>query len=93
MPGLKKYSNIILKRAVQKGDNDFFNWINTVRLNVVERRDITIALLNETHEPTVTWKIKKAWPCKYEVANLHAASNEVLMETLELTHEGLEVVT
>jgi len=42
-----------------------FNWWNTVQLNTIERRDITISLLNEEHEPVVTWKVKNAWPTKY----------------------------
>lgn len=93
MPGLKKYSNIILKRAIKKDDNDFFNWINTVQMNTVQRRDIVISVLNESHEPVITWRARNAWPCKYEVGDLHAQSNEVLIETLELTHEGLVVVS
>jgi hypothetical protein len=27
MPGLRKFSNITLKRGVVKGDNDFFKWL------------------------------------------------------------------
>lgn len=93
MPGLKKYSNIVLKRGVQKDNHDFFNWINTIRLNTVERRDIIISLLNESHEPVITWKARNAWPCKYQIADLQANSNEVLIETLELAHEGLVVLS
>lgn len=93
MPGLRKYNNIILKRGVQNGDHEFFEWINTVRLNTVERRDVVISLLDEAHQPIFSWRVRNAWPCKYEVAGLHANSNEVLIESLELAHEGLEVVT
>lgn len=93
MPGLRKYSNLVLKRGVRKADNDFLNWINTVKLNVVERRDLVISLLNEAHEPVMIWKVRNAWPCKYEVGSLHASSNEVLIETLELAHEGFTVMT
>ena len=62
MPGLQKYSNITLKRGVFAGDNEFFDWMNTVKMNTIERRDITISLLNENHEPVMVWKVKNAWP-------------------------------
>ena len=88
MPGLRKFNNITLKRGVRKGDNDFFNWINTVRLNTVERRDVVISLLNEAHEPIAIWKVRNAWPCKYEVGTFNASSSDVLIESLELAHEG-----
>ena len=93
MPGLRKFSNIILKRGIRKGDNDFFAWMNSVHLNAVERRDVVISLLNELHEPVAVWKVRNAWPCKYEVGALNASSNEVLIESLELAHEGLVLVS
>ncbi|MFT3701638.1 MAG: phage tail protein [Agriterribacter sp.] len=91
LPGLRKFSNVVLKRGIIKGDNDFFNWINTVNVNGVERRDITISLLNEAHEPVRVWRIKNAWPCKLSAPDLKADANEVAIETLELAHEGLSV--
>jgi phage tail-like protein len=92
MPGLRKFNNILLKRGVDKNDNEFYNWINGIRMNAVERRDLVISLLNENHEPVVAWKVRNAWPCKYSVTDLQACSNDVFMETIELAHEGLEVI-
>ena len=89
MPGMQKFSNITLKRGTFKGDNEFHSWYNTVALNKVERRDLTISLLNEAHEPIVVWKIKNAWPLKIQSTDLKADGNEVAIETMELAHEGL----
>lgn len=89
MPGMQQYSNITLKRGVFTGDNEFYDWWNSVQLNTIERRDITVSLLNESHEPTVVWKIKNAWPTKVTSTDLSADGNEVAIETLEIAHEGL----
>ncbi len=91
MPGLRKYSNIILKRGIVKGDVDFFNWMNTINHNKVERRDILIQLLNENHEPVMAWKVRRAWPCKIQMSDLKAGANDVAIETIELAHEGLTI--
>lgn len=91
MPGLQKYGNITLKRGTFKGNNEFFAWWNTVSLNTIERRDVTISLLNEKHEPVVVWKIKNAWPSKVQSTELKADGNEVAIETIELVHEGLTI--
>ncbi len=91
MPGLRKYSNITLKRGVIKSDNDFFKWLSTVAMNTVERRDLTISLLDEAHKPVMTWKVHHAFPVKVEGPQLKAAGNEVAIETIELAHEGLVV--
>lgn len=91
MPGLRKFSNITLKRGVVKSDNDFYKWLTTIKLNTVERRDLTISLLNESHEPVMVWKIHNAFPVKVEGPQLKAAANEVAIESIEIAHEGMEV--
>ncbi|MDT8323231.1 MAG: phage tail protein [Bacteroidota bacterium] len=92
MPGMQKYSNITLKRGTFSGDIDFYNWMKTVSLNTVERRDVTISLLNESHEPVMTWKVRNAFPVKVQASDLKSDGNEVAVETLELAHEGLSIV-
>ena len=91
MPGLKKYSNITLKRGIVAADNEFFDWLNTVKLNKVERRDLVVSLLNEEHEPVMNWKVQNAFPVKVEGPGLKATGNEVAIESIELAHEGLMV--
>lgn len=89
MPGMQTFGDLTLKRGVFAGDNDFYAWWNTVALNTVERRDITISLLNESHEPVVVWKVKKAWATKVTSTDLNASGNETAIETIVITHEGL----
>jgi phage tail-like protein len=91
MPGLQKYGNVTLKRGVAKSDNDFFTWLHTVQLNTIERRDLTISLLNENHEPVMTWKILQAWPVKVSSPDLKANGNEVAVESIEIAHEGVSI--
>lgn len=89
MPGLQKFGNITLKRGMFTGDNEFFQWLNTVSLSNVERRDVSIALLNENHEPVYIWRVKNAFPVKVVAPDLKSDANEVAVETIEIAHEGL----
>ena len=91
MPGIPKYNNIVCKRGISPADNEFFEWYNTTALNTVERRDLTISLLNEKHEPVMVWKIRNAFPVKIEGPSLKSTGNEVAIESLELAHEGLTI--
>ena len=91
MPGMPKYGNITLKRGVMEGDNDFYEWINEIKLNKIERRDITISLLNEDHEPVMNWKVRNAWPTKITSPDLKANANEAAIETIEVAHEGISI--
>lgn len=91
VPGMKKYSNIILKRGSFQKDNEFYDWFNTVQLSSVERRNITISLLNEEHKPIVIWNIQNSWPVAVKFGVLNAAKSEILIESLEIAHEGFMV--
>ncbi len=92
MPGMHKFSNVTLKRGSIAGDSDFYKWINTISLNKAERRDIVISLLDETHAPVMTWKARNAFPVKVQASDLKSDGNEVAIETLELAHEGLNLM-
>ena len=91
MPGLQKYGNITLKRGMFNGDNEFFQWLNTVSLSKIERRDVSISLLNENHEPVYNWRVKNAFPVKVVAPDFKSDANEVAVETIEIAHEGLTI--
>lgn len=95
-PGLTKYSNITLKRGVFLGDFEMFvQWRNTMMFQEGKekfRRDVNIKLLDEEHKPIITWSLSKAWPCKVSYADLKADASEILIESMELVHEGLHIV-
>jgi phage tail-like protein len=89
IPGLKKFTNITLKRGVI-GELTLWNWIKSVMDGQVQRANGTITLLDESGQPVMTWKFRRAWPCKWTGPALNAAANEIAIESLELCHEGLE---
>ncbi len=90
-PGLQKLGNITLKRGTFQGDIGFDNWMETISMNTVKRRDVTIKLLNEKHEPVFTWQVLNAWPVKVQSSDLKADGNEVAIETMEIAHEGIKI--
>ncbi|MEM6765029.1 MAG: phage tail protein [Bacteroidota bacterium] len=92
MPGMVKYGNLTLKRGVFKANNEFFDWMKSIKMNTVERQDVLISLLDETHAPVMQWEIREAWPTKITSPDMKANGNEVAIETLELAHEGLSIV-
>ena len=91
-PGMHKYSNITLKRGTLEADSDFYKWVNEISLNKVTRRTIIISLLNETHAPVMSWKIEEAFPVKVQASDLKSDGNEVAIESIELAHEGLNIM-
>ncbi len=91
MPGIKKSSNVTLKKGVFKGDNTFWDWFNAIKLNTIERKTVVINLLDEEGNPTMSWTLNNAWPTKVTGTDLKSDGNEVAVETLEVAHEGITI--
>jgi phage tail-like protein len=91
MPGLKKYSDVTMKKGIFKSDNKFWDWFNDIKMNSIKRRDVVISLLDEAGAPTMVWTLKNAWPTKITGTDLKSDGNEVAVETIVIAHEGLTV--
>jgi phage tail-like protein len=91
MPGIKKFSDVTLKKGVFKNDNKLWDWFNDIKMNVIRRRTVTISLLDETGMPTMAWTLASAWPTKITGTDLKSEDNEVSVETIVFAHEGLTV--
>ena len=89
LPGLRKFSNITLKRGVTDS-LELYNWFKAIVQGQNDRRDGSVILLDDESKPVARWNFKNAWPCKYLGPRLNAKGNEVAIETLELACEGIE---
>jgi phage tail-like protein len=91
VPGALKWSNITLKRGIDT-QMELWQW----RKDIVDgkigesRKDGTIQVVDWEGNPVMTFKFVRAWPCRYSSPGLNAGANEILVEELELAHEGFE---
>ncbi len=90
LPGLKKFSNIVLKRGFTDG-KELWEWRKKVMDGKTERKPGSIVLLDESREKALTWNFREGWPSKLEGPSLNAKNNETAIETLEICHEGIEM--
>ncbi|MCE4554321.1 phage tail protein [Pelomonas cellulosilytica] len=91
MPGIKKYSDVTMKKGVFKGDNKFWEWFAEIKMNTIKRKPVTISLLDEGGAPTMVWTLTNAWPTKITSTDLKSTGNEVAIETIVIAHEGLVI--
>lgn len=92
LPGLMKYNNIVLKRG-WTADNKLWTWRKTVIDGQIQRLTGSIVLLDDSRTPALTWNFTAGWPSKWEGPALNAKTSEVAIETLEITHESLELAS
>jgi phage tail-like protein len=89
--GLRKYTNITLKRGYTLGDMSLWDWYKDIHNGVADRRNVTVILMNEERKPVMRWHAENAWINKIEGPSFKASGNEVAIESVELVHEGLTI--
>ena len=92
LPGLKKYGNITLKQGVADS-MVMYEWMIAGVEGEVERKTITITILDETETATASWQVINAWPAKYTAPDFNALTSEVAIESREIAHEGMTRVS
>ena len=92
VPGLKKYGNIVLRQGLVDS-MVLYDWVVAGGNGAVERKTITITLLEEEESPAASWQVINAWPSRYTAPDFNAQSSEIAIETLEIAHEGMTRVS
>lgn len=91
LPVRSQYSDLVLKRGVLK-DSGVVAWCRDALEGFSFRPStVLVHLLNDEHEPLVTWNVVHAWPKKWSVADLDAEKSAILIETLELNYNFFTV--
>ena len=93
MPGQRKTATVTLKKGVVSGVSvpTLFAWINSIELNRVDKKDVYVRLCDETGAAVVSWKVINAFPTKLDAPSFTASSNDVAVESMELTADGITV--
>ncbi len=91
MPGQLQPINISLKKGlvVKKSVPVLWDWLESIRLNRVQKKDITVSLCDEVGTALVNWKVIDCFPTKITAPTFDANSNDVAIESLDLMATNL----
>jgi phage tail-like protein len=90
LPSLVHHSPITLTRGITD-DRALWDWRSDIAKGKATRHDISIVLRDDLGDEKIRWNLKNAFPTKWSGPSFDATSDAVAVETLELTHEGVEV--
>jgi phage tail-like protein len=86
-PARAKYADLVLKRGLLQ-DSAVWRWVERCSTSLqIEPKDVDVTLLNDSHEPLMTWHLVKAWPVKWSVSDLSATNNAFVVESLQLSYQ------
>jgi phage tail-like protein len=87
LPKPLKGKNLVLKRALSAVPSAITKWAEDAINNYdFKPCTVVVSILNEQHQPIVSWNFSKAYPLKISVTNLNANKSELLIETMELAY-------
>ncbi len=90
LPGAMKWADITLKKSIDT-KMDLWDWRKEVEQGDIDsaRRNGSIVLYDSMAKPVARWNFIAGWPSKWKGADLNAGENNVAVEEVTITHEGL----
>lgn len=86
-PTRVKYPELVLKRGLLV-NSKIRNWIQECIDSLeITPKNIDVKLLNQSHQPLMTWHLINAYPTKWSVSDLNATNNAVVIESLQFYYQ------
>ncbi|MEK6479810.1 phage tail protein [Catalinimonas sp. 4WD22] len=89
MPDSSRLGKVILKNGEFVHKDHFYEWYQEMKTNILRPVNVTIQLMDENNNPTLTWTLTNAWLSRITGTDLEAESSVSAIESLELRHEGI----
>jgi len=89
LPGKTTYTDITLKWGLSTS-KELWKWREQVINGTVARKNGSVVVYDLTNRAEVArWNFVSAWPSKWEGAAFNAKGNDIAVDTLVLSHEGI----
>lgn len=92
LPNRVSYNNLTLERGLVIGSPlsmEFTVAMSSLKLNP---GNALVALLNDDGMPISAWLFYKTYPVKWSIADLDAANNSIVVETMELAYTRFQIM-
>ena len=84
--------SVTMSRGVVRQASQLYDWLKSINLNVVEKKDLTISLTDDAGEnPIVSWKVFNCFPTTMSVPDFSGSSNEISIETINIIADQVTV--
>jgi phage tail-like protein len=93
MPAQPTVTTLTLKKGLVRKTSIkvLYDWIKTVQINQIEKKDIFVRLCDEKGAAVISWKIGNAFPVKLDAPTFDAKSNDAAIESMELKADYITI--
>ncbi|MFI8415493.1 phage tail protein [Serratia sp. NPDC078593] len=86
------HGSLVLERGVMNASFLTWQFDRVLRRESTQWANVVIMLLNESSLPVTTWTLSHALPVRWQMGDLDASSNTVLINTLELRYQDMRML-
>ncbi len=92
LPERIEYENLVLERGVVVGSPLVVEFNVAMSLFKFSPSNALVTLLDDSSIPISAWLFMNAYPVRWTVSPLDATSNTVVVETMELAYQRMQVI-
>jgi phage tail-like protein len=89
LPGKVSFPDIMLKWGVTDS-RELYDWHRAAVNGQIQRKNGSIILQDDVGQEKLRWNFVSAWPSKYDAPDFNAKGNDVAIDALTISCEGLE---
>lgn len=86
------HGSLVLERGVMNASVLTTQFDRVLRRESTQWANVVIMLLNENAVPVTSWTLSHALPVRWQMGDLDASSNTVLVNTLELRYQDMRIL-
>jgi len=83
--GINRSPSLVLKKGINK-NNELYNWYQNNINGKIEKKNISVILMNSAREEIRRWDVYKAFPIRWKCSTLNASDNTFPFETIEIAY-------
>lgn len=87
LPGLQKFGDVVLKKAIFKSDAAFEGWYRKVANRAEDgyrEETVDIFLKDDNHKVVISWALNQAWVAKLDMPDMNSMANEPALESITI---------
>lgn len=90
--GMPKFGKLVIKWGITNS-MEIYNWFKSGLNGDIQYKQVSIIALDMEGNDKARWELINAWPSKYQAPDFNAKGNDVAVETLEISYEGINRVS
>lgn len=87
--GLRKSGDVTLKDGKCENAKALQEWVDCVKSGTIQRKEVTVSLLDESGCAVQTWTLINAWTKKFAGKENQPEKDALAFDILLLAHEGV----